>query len=190
MTSIKAFGIDIGSLTTKVAILDSENIVYSDITTSSDDSETSVREAIGKALNQANLSLDDIYIVSTGAGSKFTSLCQCQKAITGCLARGIHYIFPSVRIVMDMGAETSTVIKINKRGRLSDWAGQDKCAAGAGIFLQQMSKLMQMPMEDDSILSSVICDTGHESVKTSYLLFKDCCTLWLQRWYRGLLYYY
>ncbi|MBN2186261.1 MAG: 2-hydroxyglutaryl-CoA dehydratase [Dehalococcoidia bacterium] len=150
---MKALGIDIGSLTTKVAILDSDNIVYSDITASADDSETSVQEAIDRALNQANLSLDDIYIVSTGVGSKFTSLCQQQKAITGCLARGIHYIFPSVRMAMDMGAETSTVIKINKRGRLSDWAGQEKCAAGTGIFLQQMSKLMQMPMEEMSRLS-------------------------------------
>lgn len=150
---MKALGIDIGSLTTKVAILDSDDIMYCGITASADDSETSAQEAIGRALNQAKLSPDNIHVVSTGVGSKFSSLCQQQKAITGCLARGIHYLFPSARMVIDMGAETSTVVKINRRGRLSDWAGQDKCAAGTGIFLQQMSKLMQMPLEEMSRLS-------------------------------------
>ncbi len=148
-----ALGIDIGSLTTKVAILGSDDIIYSGITTSADDSETSIQEAIRRALNQTELCLDDIYIVSTGVGSKFASLCQHQKSVPGCLARGIHYMFPSARMVIDMGAETSTVLKMNKRGRLSDWAGQDKCAAGTGIFLQQMSKLMQMPLEEMSRLS-------------------------------------
>jgi predicted CoA-substrate-specific enzyme activase len=52
-----------------------------------------------------------------------------------------------------MGAESSTVIKVNDRGRLNDWVNQDKCAAGTGIFLQQMAKLMQMPLEEMAALS-------------------------------------
>ena len=52
-----------------------------------------------------------------------------------------------------MGAESSTVIKVNERGRISDWANHDKCAAGTGIFLQQMAKLMQIPIEEMAELS-------------------------------------
>ena len=51
-------------------------------------------------------------------------------------------------MVIDLGAETSTVLKINDRGRVRDWAGQDKCAAGTGMFLQAMAKLMQISLDE------------------------------------------
>lgn len=151
---MNALGIDIGSLTTKAVILDDGHILSSSIVPSGDEAELGAKAATEQALNQAGLSSDnDLYVVSTGVGGKSVPFSQQQKAITTCLARGIHYLFPSVRMVIDMGAETSTVIKINERGRVSDWAGQDKCAAGTGIFLQQMSKLMEMPLAEMSNLS-------------------------------------
>jgi (R)-2-hydroxyacyl-CoA dehydratese activating ATPase len=56
-------------------------------------------------------------------------------------------------MVIDIGAETSTIVKINERGRVNDWGNQDKCAAGTGIFLGQMAKLMLLPLEKMSELS-------------------------------------
>jgi len=55
---------------------------------------------------------------------------------------------PAARMVIDLGAETSTVLKVNDRGRVPDWAGQDKCAAGTGMFLQAMAKVMQIRLEE------------------------------------------
>lgn len=151
---MKALGIDIGSLTTKVVILDDEGILASSIIASGDEAELSAKAALDEVLNRAGLSFNnDLYVVSTGAGGKSVSLSRQQKTITTCLARGIHYLYPSVRMAIDMGAESSTVIKVNERGRLNDWASQDKCAAGTGIYLQQMAKLMQIPMEEMAELS-------------------------------------
>ena len=150
---MKALGIDIGSLTTKAVILDNDGILASSITPSGDEAELSAKTAVEQALNQAGLSLDNSYIVSTGIGRKSVSFSQQQKAITTCLARGTRYLFPSARIVIDMGAESSIVIKVDERGRLSDWASHDKCAAGTGMFLQQMAKLMEMPLTEMSQLS-------------------------------------
>jgi len=65
----------------------------------------------------------------------------------------VHYLIPSARMAVDMGAESATVIKINERGRIADWANHDKCAAGTGLFLQQMAKLMQMSLEEMAELS-------------------------------------
>jgi predicted CoA-substrate-specific enzyme activase len=150
---MKALGIDIGSLTTKAVILD-DGILASSIIPSGDEADLSARAAVEDVLNRAGLSPnDDLYIVSTGVGGKSVSLSQQSKAIATCLARGIHYLYPSVRMAIDMGAESSTVIKVNERGRLNDWVNQDKCAAGTGIFLQQMAKLMLMPLEEMSKLS-------------------------------------
>ena len=151
---MKALGIDIGSLTTKAVILDGDGILASSIIPSGDEAELSAKAAIEEILNRTGLNFDNnLHIVSTGVGAKSISFSQQQKAITTCLARGTHYLFPSVRMAIDMGAESSTVIKVNERGRLSDWASHDKCAAGTGIFLQQMARLMEMTLEEMAQLS-------------------------------------
>jgi predicted CoA-substrate-specific enzyme activase len=151
---MKALGIDVGSLTTKAIILDGDGIMASAIITSGDEAESSAKAALDEVLSRAGPNLShDLYIVSTGVGGKSVSISQQQKAVTTCLARGIHYLYPSVRMAIDMGAESSTVIKVNERGRISDWANHDKCAAGTGIFLQQMAKLMQIPIEEMAELS-------------------------------------
>ena len=151
---MKAIGIDIGSLTTKVVILENNATLSTAVTTSGDETETAAKEAVDKALNEAGSTFsEDLYIVSTGVGGKSISFNQQQKAITTCLARGISYLLPTVRMIIDMGAETSTVIRVNERGRVSDWVNQDKCAAGTGIFLEQMAKLMQLPLKEMSKLS-------------------------------------
>ena len=151
---MKALGIDIGSLTTKVVLLDGDDILASSIITSGDEAELSGKTAVQDIEKQTGLnSHSDLYIVSTGVGGKSVSMSQQQKSITTCLARGIHHLYPSVRMAIDMGAESSTVIKMNERGRLNDWVNHDKCAAGTGIFLQQMAKLMQISLEDMSELS-------------------------------------
>ena len=151
---MKALGIDIGSLTTKAVVLGDNGILSSSIIPSLDESALSAEAVMAEVLKQAGLDSDNnFYIVCTGIGGKSVSFSQKQKAITTCLARGIHRLFPSARMAIDMGAESSTVIALNDRGRVSDWANHDKCAAGTGIFLQQMAKLMQMPLEEMSKLS-------------------------------------
>lgn len=151
---MKALGIDIGSQTTKVVVLGNDGILCSNITLSGDEAGLSAKAAMTEALSRAGLSLDnDWFIVATGIGGKSVTLSQQTKAITTCLARGIHHLLPSARMVIDMGAESSTVVKVNERGRVTDWANHDKCAAGTGLFLQQMAKLMQMPLEEMTKLS-------------------------------------
>jgi predicted CoA-substrate-specific enzyme activase len=151
---MKAIGVDIGSLTTKAVILENGGIVSQLITKTGDDIEASVRDAIRTAMEQAGIqSADDDYIVTTGIGGKSVSFASDSKAITTCLARGVNRLFPQARMTIDIGAETSTVVKLNERGRVNDWGNQDKCAAGTGIFLEQMAKLMQLPFEKMSELS-------------------------------------
>lgn len=150
MTSI---GLDIGSLTTKVVVMNGTGVLAAVVVPSGDDTEAIARGAVKTALEKAGIAGDDASIVVTGVGAKSQTLTQQNKAITTCLARGAKQLMPTARMVIDIGAETSTVIKINERGRLADWANHDKCAAGTGLFLQAMAKLMQMPLEEFARLS-------------------------------------
>ncbi len=149
---MKTLGIDIGSMTTKAVLMENGQILSSVTLPSHDEAEASARAAATEAL-QAPLPENGLYIVTTGTGGKAVSFSRKQKAITTCLARGVSQLVPSARLVIDMGAESSTVLAVNERGRVTDWANHDKCAAGTGIFLEQMAKLMQLSMADMAELS-------------------------------------
>jgi predicted CoA-substrate-specific enzyme activase len=137
-----------------VVLLKNGSIASQLITRLDDDIDGPIRNAVKQVSQEAGLPPDDDnYIVTTGIGGKSLSFASENKAITTCLARGANRLFPGARMVIDIGAETSTVVKINERGRVTDWGNQDKCAAGTGIFLEQMAKLMQLPLDKMSELS-------------------------------------
>jgi predicted CoA-substrate-specific enzyme activase len=150
---MRAVGIDIGSLSTKVVVMGDDGILSSAVVLSSDSAASSAKAAIEQALAGAGQD-GDLHVVSTGAGGKAVLFSHQNKAITTCLARGVHYLLPEARTVIDMGAETITVVRINERGRVSDYGSQDKCAAGTGIFLQQMAKLLRLSMEEMATVSA------------------------------------
>ncbi|UCB43760.1 MAG: hypothetical protein JSV77_03695 [Dehalococcoidales bacterium] len=150
---MKTLGIDIGSLNIKAVVLEDEGISGTGVVPLDDDIEASARMAMEKALDQSELNLDGLPVLATGVGAKQISFTSQQKTITTCLARGIHHLYPSVRMVIDMGAESMTVVKLNERGRLADWANHDKCASGTGLFLQQMAKLMGITLDEMAQLS-------------------------------------
>ena len=145
-----ALGIDIGSLNVKAVMLDGSGPELTTLLPAGDGSELTARLAMEELVHKGAVSTSEVYMVATGVGSKAAAFCQQQKAITTCLARGVNRLFPTARMIIDMGAETSTVLKINERGRVTDWAGQDKCAAGTGMFVQAMAKIMQVSLEEMS----------------------------------------
>ena len=146
-------GIDVGSLNTKVVVLGDDEILGIAAGSTGDNVEAEARKVLSSALSQTRLNLNNLPIVATGTGAKLVPFAPSQKSVNTCLARGIHYLYPSVRMVIDMGAESTTVVKVNSRGRLDDWANHDKCASGTGLFLQQMAKLMKLSLEQMSELS-------------------------------------
>ncbi len=147
-------GIDAGSLTTKVVVLNGGQIVGKSILTGQESAEVCAKQAMEEALRQAGLSSSDLkQIVVTGAGKKEVSFAQKQKATTTCLGKGMNYLSKGVRTVFDVGAECSTVVRLNDSGGVMDSVGQDHCASGTGTFLDAMAKLMQMPLEEMAKLS-------------------------------------
>ena len=142
-------GIDVGSQTTKVVILGDGQVVGQSIIVSAEETEIGARKALDEALKQAGLAFIDLTsIVATGAGRKDVSFATRQKTSLSCLAKGINRLAPSVRTLIDVGAETSTVIRVNEKGGVDDSIGHDRCASGTGVFLESMAKLMQMPLPE------------------------------------------
>jgi predicted CoA-substrate-specific enzyme activase len=147
-------GIDVGSLTTKVVILKDDKILSTSILSTGEEGAVIAQKAMDEALKKASLSFDQLEnTVATGYGKKSVTFTDNTKSEMFCHAKGAHWLFPFARKVIDIGAESSKVIRLNERGDVEDFTGNDKCAAGTGIFLDTMAKAMEVPIEEVGELS-------------------------------------
>ncbi len=143
-------GIDVGSVSTEVVILNSENnkIESYMIVSTGSDSKNSARNAFHDSLNKAGLKDNELNaIVATGYGR--INIPFADKNITeiSCHARGAVSSFPDLKMVIDIGGQDSKVIKL-EGGNPIDFLMNDKCAAGTGRFLEVMAKALEINLEE------------------------------------------
>jgi (R)-2-hydroxyacyl-CoA dehydratese activating ATPase len=138
-----------GSQSTKVVILEGDRVLAAVTLQTGESGESEARQAMDEALRQAHLKLEDMQnVVSTGAGRMSVPFARKQRSTVSCLAKGAHFLFPQARTVLDAGAESSTAIRLSAEGNVEDSAGNDKCAAGAGVFLDTMSRMLRIPLAE------------------------------------------
>ncbi len=146
-------GIDSGSTSTDVVILDRERkIVTGIILPTGAGAAVGAERALEEALKEAGLERDDIdAMVTTGYGR--TAIHEGDKSITEitCHARGAHYLDPEVRTVVDIGGQDSKVIRLDENGAVVNFVMNDKCAAGTGRFLEMMARTMEMSLDEMSV---------------------------------------
>lgn len=148
-------GIDIGSLTTKTVIIDEDKrILGHSLTSTGASNEKAVQISMDKALDTARLTVNDLdYIVSTGYGRANVPLANSQVTEITCHARGMHFLFPEVRTVIDIGGQDSKVIALGDKGQVINFTMNEKCAAGSGRFLEVMAHALEVPLEEMGPLS-------------------------------------
>ena len=147
-------GIDVGSKNTKAVVVgDGKIIGYSLVPTGFDQKE-SAQQALDEALEKANVKERDLeYITSTGAGRGAVTFATHQVTEVTAAARGGIKYFPSARTIIDVGAEGGTALKCDANGKVIDFAVNDKCAAGAGTFVETMARTLEVQKEDMGALS-------------------------------------
>jgi len=151
---IYVVGIDIGSAFSKAVLMAKSEIVSYHIMPSGGDYKLAASEVASKALAKAKLSSADInYTVATGYGAASVSLASEVVSDISAGAKGISYLFPSARTVIDIGGQFTKVFKIDERGKPTAFLLSEKCAAGSGRFLQIIAKVLQIDLEDIGDLS-------------------------------------
>jgi (R)-2-hydroxyacyl-CoA dehydratese activating ATPase len=143
-------GIDIGSTTTKVAIVN-DGIICSVIGPTGPEHRKLAVDVMQKALNEVNLTVDAInYLVATGYGRINVPFADRQITEITCHAKGVNSIFPNAKTVIDIGGQDVKGIKINDKGRPVDFVMNDKCAAGTGRFLEVIADVLGLKVDDMS----------------------------------------
>lgn len=142
-------GVDVGSRTAKVVLLDGDTTLATHlISTGPDSAETSVQVLEG-ALEAAGLRLGDISgIVTTGYGRYIAPFPHRSVTEIACHARGVNRVFPTARTVLDMGGQDCKAIRVDALGRHTNFVMNDKCAAGTGRFLEILARSLGVPLEE------------------------------------------
>lgn len=147
-------GMDIGAETVKVVILKDSQVLSHSVVPVGIDMKQSTGQALGEALNKAGITMDDLkHVTATGAGRKHAPFAHDQVGEVIADAKGAAWLFPTVRTVIDVGAEESRGIKCGAGGKVLDFARNEKCAAGTGTFVEAMAKALEVKVEEMGELS-------------------------------------
>jgi predicted CoA-substrate-specific enzyme activase len=137
-------GIDIGSVTTKAAIVDESGVlVASALAATGVSGKAAAQEVLDRALSAANLSREQIdAVVTTGYGRSLAEF--AGRAITEitCHARGSHQYIKDAHLLIDVGGQDSKAISLRANGKVEGFQMNDRCAAGTGRFLEVMARAL------------------------------------------------
>jgi len=165
-------GIDVGTLWTKAVVIKDNSIIGWNISLMGESCDQVARETLVSALATSGVAIGDVNtIIATGAGKGEVELAHDQANDIVCLAKGIHFLDPKARGVIDMGGESTMVVKLDESGQIVDYARNDKCAAGTGIFLDAMGKVMGVNVEEMGELSSR--STAEVSITSMCVVFAE-----------------
>ncbi len=139
-------GIDSGSTTTNVAVLDLDgNLVASAIVRTGPKAGVGAEKAFAAI---AGFSKEDMAaIVATGYGRNNIPFATGAVTEITCHARGAHYLNPAARTIVDIGGQDSKVICLGPDGTVTNFVMNDKCAAGTGRFLELMARTMEVELD-------------------------------------------
>ena len=172
-------GIDIGSISTEAVIADEAGKIagYAIELTGAEGKKASER-AFARAVAQAGIKRGQIAkTVATGYGRERAEADLKITEIT-CHGRGAHHLYPSAATVIDIGGQDSKAIRLDQQGKVTNFAMNDKCAAGTGRFLEVMARALEVEVSEMGEL---------EKKSTKQLSVSSVCTVFAESEIVGLL---
>ena len=182
MSAMVTAGLDIGSTTTKVALLADGQVVATRLAATGANCRRAALGLLGEALAEAGLGESDVrYVVSTGYGRRIVEV--ADEAVSEITANAVGAQWcvrqgPLVRTIVDIGGQDSKVISLDEHGHMVNFAMNDKCAAGTGRFLEVMARILEVDLEQlgslgvqakETLAISSLCTVFAESEVISLL---------------------
>ncbi len=147
-------GIDIGSTTSKIVLFDHSNntIIDWEYTATGVTPKKTANKLYHDILLKNEIENVDC-IVSTGYGRKLVEFKDKISSEIICHARGLSYLNPEIRTVVDIGGQDSKVIVLDEKHKVVDFVMNDKCAAGTGRFLEVVATILETSVDELSDLA-------------------------------------
>ena len=145
-------GIDVGSVTTKVVLMDGDKIIGYHLVPTKADPNLAAKTSLEESLKVAGISQDKIgFTCSTGYGRR--AIDYGDKVVTEISANAKGAVFLSssvgkIRTIIDLGGQDSKTISLDDQGKITRFLMNDKCAAGTGRFMEVMANTLDVKLED------------------------------------------
>jgi predicted CoA-substrate-specific enzyme activase len=147
-------GIDIGSASSKgIALQDHGPQSSFECASGGDYKLTAERVRSQLLLQTGGFPGDVCRVVATGYGSKMVTFADETRSDVACQAKGVSFLLPSVRTIIDVGDLYTKVLRTDGGGGLHNAILSGKCAGGSGRILQIMAKVLQVKVEEIGPLS-------------------------------------
>ena len=143
-------GIDVGSRTTRGVLVDEHGRVQgrSSFPTGAQ-LETAAQTVREKLCQLGGIELRRItYCASTGYGRYRVSFRQIQITEMTCHGVGARHLFPQTQTVLDIGAMNARALRLGASGRVAAFRMNDRCASGAGRFLERVAGALEVSLDD------------------------------------------
>lgn len=142
-------GIDIGSSSCKAVILkDGSEIVKHEVVQIGTGT-TGPAKVLEALYAECDVKPEEIsYTVVTGYGRNSFEGADKQISEITCHAKGIYFLIPEARTIIDIGGQDAKAISLDAKGNIKNFVMNDKCAAGTGRFLDVMSRVLEVPLAD------------------------------------------
>lgn len=141
-------GIDVGSTTAKIAVLDHENnLIFSRYTRHN----TRIHQTVIQLLTETRQNIGNVHLKiritgSAGIGvSEKSGIPFVQEVVAA--SEVIKKVYPQVKTLIDIGGEDSKMIFFYDN-KAPDIRMNGSCAGGTGAFIDQMASLMNVPITD------------------------------------------
>ena len=142
-------GCDIGTGFTKAVVLQGEEVLCRTRVETRARPNRAMKSALENIAAESGLKVNDFeQIVVTGWGQGKASENYRSAATINCVARGALWSEPSCRSVLCLGTQQSVALSVNDKGRVLRYIMNDKCASGAGKFLEVILEALGCTVED------------------------------------------
>jgi len=150
---IKAYlGVDVGSISTKAAVIDADNKIYAQTYLWTEGNPISaVKKLLEEIKNQlAGKNVEIVSVGTTGSARELIGAILNATLVKNEItahAIGTLTFHPEVKTIFEIGGQDSKIIIIDE-GIVVDYAMNTLCAAGTGAFLSAQSRRLNIPVED------------------------------------------
>ncbi len=132
-------GIDAGSRSIKVVLIDgtTREVIATGSRDQGVDQEALARTLFDELREECgNGKADGAAVVATGYGRHLIHFANRSVTEITCHALGVMHQHPGARCIVEVGGQDSKLIRLDDKGRVHDFAMNDRCAAGTGRFLE------------------------------------------------------
>lgn len=147
-------GIDFGAKNVKMVILKDGKVIGRGTVLAGFDLTEAANALMEMALKAAGIKQSDLqHITETGIGMESVKLAADSVSVVGANARAGIVLLPSARTIIDVGAEEARAVKCDEVGKMIDFVVNERCAAGAGAFVEAMARALEVKLEQMGAMS-------------------------------------